>query len=151
MSLVAATWDSPPRPGEPGYDSFTKAFEGYVRARAVKIPKYTEAELRQIGDRPEDEYRLRHRLRSAADLQLGQKSELRLLPFQVSRIQVFVLHPISQGADRSMDSIGLTIIGGTISHVFWRMKWVWLVLCCATTVAPTNFTGKNRPNCHFLG
>jgi chromodomain-helicase-DNA-binding protein 4 len=86
-SLLAATWDSPPRPDEPGYGSFAEAFERYVRARDVRVPKYTNAELRQIASRPKDEYRHRHLLKNAADLKLGQNPDLLLLPFQVGWIE----------------------------------------------------------------
>jgi len=150
-SLLAATWDSPPRPDEPGYESFAKAFERYVRARDVRIPKYTDAELRQIANRPKDEYRHRHLLKDAADVKLGQNPDLRLLPFQVGWIEIFVLHPVTQGVDRLMDLIGSPTIGGIISHASWRMKWVWLVSYSTSRIILTSFTGENRPNCNVLG
>ncbi|KAK2461624.1 hypothetical protein APHAL10511_006087 [Amanita phalloides] len=78
-----ATWDSPPRPGDVGYEPFAKAFARYVQALDVRVPKYTNAQLREFKNRPKDEYRLRHCLRDAAKLQLGQSPELQLLPFQV--------------------------------------------------------------------
>ncbi|KAF8640689.1 hypothetical protein AX17_000345 [Amanita inopinata Kibby_2008] len=83
LNYDEATWDSPPRPSEPGYDAFVNAFEQYVKSRRVRIPKYTASDLRQLEDRPRDGYRHHHLLRNATDLQLGQKSDLKLLPFQV--------------------------------------------------------------------
>ncbi|KAF9447799.1 hypothetical protein P691DRAFT_801793 [Macrolepiota fuliginosa MF-IS2] len=78
-----ASWDSPPRPGEKDYEAFVKAFERYVFSRTVEIPKLSAAHIKQFDNRPTDDFRKKHLLKDAADLQLGQAAGLKLMPFQV--------------------------------------------------------------------
>ncbi|KAF8634457.1 hypothetical protein AX15_000900 [Amanita polypyramis BW_CC] len=83
LNYGEATWDSPPRPSDPGYAVFVKAFARYVASRNVRVPKYTQAELRQFEDRPKDISKNPLVLKNATDLKLGQNPELQLLPFQI--------------------------------------------------------------------
>ncbi|KAF5352561.1 hypothetical protein D9756_006063 [Leucocoprinus leucothites] len=79
-----ASWDSLPRPGEKGYDAYKRAFERYVFSRNVEIPKLSAAHIKRFDNRTKDEYRKKHALDDAADLQLGQAPGLKLMPFQVT-------------------------------------------------------------------
>ncbi|KAJ3555472.1 hypothetical protein NP233_g12200 [Leucocoprinus birnbaumii] len=77
------SWDSPPQPGEKGYDAFKSAFERFVFSRSVEIPKLSTAHWKQFDDRAKGEYRKKYALKDAADLQLGQAPGLKLMDFQV--------------------------------------------------------------------
>ncbi|KAI0271427.1 hypothetical protein BC834DRAFT_441990 [Gloeopeniophorella convolvens] len=78
-----ATWDAPPRQGEPGYPAFKAAFGRFLEARDVHIKIRSGAQLKAFEDRPEDGFRRRYALKQGAPLDLGQKSGLKLMPFQV--------------------------------------------------------------------
>src|SRR5690242_16395286 len=78
-----ASWDSPPRQGEKGYDAFVNAFQRFVFSRTVEIPKLSKAHLKQFDDRVKDEFRKKYMLKDPSDLQLGQAPTLKLMPFQV--------------------------------------------------------------------
>jgi hypothetical protein len=81
---MTATWDSPPRSGEKGYEAFKKAFERYVFSRTVTIPKLSAAHAKSFDNRVKDDFRKRYALKDAVNLQLGQPSQFKLLPFQVT-------------------------------------------------------------------
>ncbi|PFH54826.1 hypothetical protein AMATHDRAFT_134744 [Amanita thiersii Skay4041] len=83
LNYDEATWDSPPRANEFGYEAFVKAFDRYIAARQVRIQRYTKSEAQQLEDRPKDGFRLRHLLTDPAHLKLGQESNLKLMPFQI--------------------------------------------------------------------
>jgi len=78
-----ASWDSPPRSEEPGYDAFKRAFARYVFSRTVEIPKLSAAHAKQFDNRVKDDYRKKHLLKDSADLKLGQPSHLKLMDFQL--------------------------------------------------------------------
>ncbi|KIL71765.1 hypothetical protein M378DRAFT_155365 [Amanita muscaria Koide BX008] len=83
LNYDEATWDSPPQENEQGYDAFVKAFARFIESRQVKIPKYSQSDLKNFENRPKDNYRHHYMLRNPTDLQLGQSPELKLLPFQI--------------------------------------------------------------------
>jgi chromodomain-helicase-DNA-binding protein 4 len=78
-----ATWDSPPRPGEPGYSAFKVAFERFLDSRKVQIKLRSKKEIESFENRRKNEYRQRHALKEGRQLDLGQQSHLKLMPFQV--------------------------------------------------------------------
>lgn len=86
MFLFKASWDSPPRPDDPGYDAFKTAFKRFVDSRLVIVPKLSITEAKAFDQRSKDEYRLKYVLKDAADLDLGQDPKLKLMPFQVGRL-----------------------------------------------------------------
>ncbi|KAI0785072.1 SNF2 family N-terminal domain-containing protein [Abortiporus biennis] len=70
-----ATWDTPPKPEDPGYPALLTAFKRYREARVVVVPK--PGKIRdEIKKRP---------LRFTDDRQpqLGQNQQLRLMNFQI--------------------------------------------------------------------
>ncbi|PPQ64493.1 hypothetical protein CVT26_002032 [Gymnopilus dilepis] len=77
-----ATWDAPPRPNEPGYAAFKRAFDRFIDSREVLIPKQSTKYWEVFDDRKKDDYR-KFMLKSASDLDLGQDSKFKLMPFQV--------------------------------------------------------------------
>lgn len=82
-NYLVATWDTPPRPGEPGYSAFEKAFDRFIDSQTVFVPKQDKAYWKAFDDRNHDEYRKKHMLKEASDLELGQASNFKLMPFQV--------------------------------------------------------------------
>ncbi|KAG6818079.1 hypothetical protein H0H87_009234 [Tephrocybe sp. NHM501043] len=78
-----ATWDSPPRPHDSSYVAFESALQRYVYSRTVVIPKHSADYCKKFDNRDKNEYRTRHVLKDAADLDIGQDRELKLMPFQV--------------------------------------------------------------------
>lgn len=78
----AATWDTPPKLAETGYGAFKVAFERFIDSQAVIVPKRDKAFWKAFDDRHKGDYR-RHMLKDALDLNLGQTSNLKLMPFQV--------------------------------------------------------------------
>lgn len=80
----AATWDTPPRLGEPGYSAFERAFDRFIDSQTVFVPKQDKAYWKAFDNRSHDEYRRKHMLKDASDLELGQASNFKLMPFQVS-------------------------------------------------------------------
>jgi hypothetical protein len=81
----AATWDTPPKLGETGYEAFKVAFERFIDSQAVVLPKRDKAFWKVFDDRHKGGYR-KHLLKDASDLNLGQPSNLKLMPFQVRTI-----------------------------------------------------------------
>ncbi|TFK30824.1 hypothetical protein FA15DRAFT_608326 [Coprinopsis marcescibilis] len=82
LGYEEATWDSPPRKGEHGYDAFVKAFKRFVASRTVFVPKKTGSQQKKIDDRSEDGFG-DYVLKDPAGLELGQDPNLKLMPFQV--------------------------------------------------------------------
>ncbi|KAI9461026.1 hypothetical protein BJY52DRAFT_1168379 [Lactarius psammicola] len=78
-----ATWDSPPRPGEPGYSAFKVAFGRFLESRKVHIKLRSKKQIEAFENRRKNEYRQRHALKEGGQLNLGQQSQLKLMPFQV--------------------------------------------------------------------
>ncbi|KAF9479710.1 hypothetical protein BDN70DRAFT_878461 [Pholiota conissans] len=83
LNYDEATWDTPPRPGELGYAAFKSAFGRFIDGQTVFVPKQTKAYWETFDNRKKDEYRKRHLLKEASDLELGQAPGLKLMPFQV--------------------------------------------------------------------
>ena len=92
--MCIATWDSPPRPEEFGYEDFKAAYEDFLYARTVQVKKKTASEIQKIDNRggrrrwdreilgiPEVENP------ETATYDIGQDPANKLLPFQVSEIQ----------------------------------------------------------------
>ncbi|KAJ2932680.1 hypothetical protein H1R20_g4415, partial [Candolleomyces eurysporus] len=78
-----ASWDSPPRRGEPGYDAFTTAFRRFINSRDVLVPELSRKDAVAFDKRPKDEFRRKHALKDPAGLELDQDKSLKLMPFQV--------------------------------------------------------------------
>ncbi|KAL5533979.1 hypothetical protein ACEPAG_439 [Sanghuangporus baumii] len=80
-----ATWDSPPRPGSPGYTQFEHAFKYFLESRKVFVRKKTTSEIAKFEDRknwsvaklgvPED-----------GSYNIGQAEHFKLMPFQVEGV-----------------------------------------------------------------
>lgn len=85
----AATWDTPPKLAETGYEAFKIAFERFIDSQDVILPKRDKAFWKLFDDRPKGGYR-KNLLKDASDLNLGQPSNLKLMPFQV---RIFVCLP----------------------------------------------------------
>lgn len=85
LRWFSASWDSPPRRGEPGYEAFATAFKRYVHGRTVQVPIHDKKYIATFENRPLDEFRRKHALRDPAGLDLGQDPSLKLMPFQVSK------------------------------------------------------------------
>ncbi|KAF8973574.1 hypothetical protein BDZ97DRAFT_1690769 [Flammula alnicola] len=83
LGYEEASWDSPPKRGEPGYGAFKVAFDRFVDSRSVFIPKRDKSYWEVFDKRTQDEYRKKHLLKHASDLELGQAPNLKLMPFQV--------------------------------------------------------------------
>ncbi|KAG6830296.1 hypothetical protein H0H92_001374 [Tricholoma furcatifolium] len=83
-----ANWDSPPRSTDATYSAFESALQRYVYSRSITIPKHTESYYQKYDKRDKAEYRNRHVLKDAADLDIGQDRQLKLMPFQGKTVQV---------------------------------------------------------------
>jgi hypothetical protein len=80
---IIATWDSPPRQGEPGYSAFKLAFERFLDSRSVHIMIRSKKQIEAFENRPKNEFRQRHALKHDLQPDLGQQEQLKLMPFQV--------------------------------------------------------------------
>ncbi|OCH94711.1 hypothetical protein OBBRIDRAFT_746991 [Obba rivulosa] len=78
-----ATWDSPPRRGEPGYDAFVTAFKRFISAGSVTVPSRV---AKGVPARAKDEFRKKYAFTSNSPPKLGQADNLRLMPFQVDGV-----------------------------------------------------------------
>ncbi|CAA7268012.1 unnamed protein product [Cyclocybe aegerita] len=83
LGYEEATWDAPPRHGEPGYEAFKAAFGRFVESRNVIIPKQEKKYWDKFDARDPNAYRRQHMLKDASDLDLGQAPNFKLMPFQV--------------------------------------------------------------------
>ncbi|KAF8898923.1 SNF2 family N-terminal domain-containing protein [Infundibulicybe gibba] len=83
LGYEEATWDSPPQKGDSRYDAFQMALTRFLRARSVSVPRLSKTHAEKFDARAKDEYRSRHLLKDASQLQLGQNPKLKLMPFQV--------------------------------------------------------------------
>lgn len=77
-----ATWDSPPKPDEPGYAEFVRAFNALLEARKVEIVPLTIAQQKEKDSRKPKEL--------AVITNPGFEQDGQLMPFQV-RIRVATL------------------------------------------------------------
>ncbi|KAI9513073.1 SNF2 family N-terminal domain-containing protein [Russula earlei] len=78
-----ATWDSPPRKGEPGHLAFEVAFGRFLASRKVHIRLRSKREIASFEARRKDEFRQRHALKQGRQPDLGQQEQLKLMPFQI--------------------------------------------------------------------
>ncbi|TFY68138.1 hypothetical protein EVG20_g3685 [Dentipellis fragilis] len=79
-----ATWDSPPRKGEPGYSAFEAAFERLVASQHVNITKRSKSEYRVFDERRKGGYRSKALDRDEQEQpKLGQSDQLKLMDFQI--------------------------------------------------------------------
>ncbi|EPQ60503.1 hypothetical protein GLOTRDRAFT_68181 [Gloeophyllum trabeum ATCC 11539] len=82
MGYEEATWDSPPRRGESGWEAFRKAFERLIASRDVVVHMTTKA----AAPRAKDQFRRQFAFKDGAQPSLGQSSDLKLMPFQVDGV-----------------------------------------------------------------
>uniref|UniRef100_A0A8H7YAC3 Chromatin remodeling factor mit1 n=1 Tax=Psilocybe cubensis TaxID=181762 RepID=A0A8H7YAC3_PSICU len=82
LGYEEATWDSPPKIGEKGYDAFQTAFKRFIDSQSVEVPKHSKKYLETFDTRKSDAYK-KYWLHDASKLDLGQDSRLKLMPFQV--------------------------------------------------------------------
>jgi chromodomain-helicase-DNA-binding protein 4 len=80
---VAATWDTPPARGEPGWDEFESAFSRYVQSQAVFVAKVSDKELDKRDDRDPTKF-AQNRMEVKTSFATDPKCQLR--PFQVEGI-----------------------------------------------------------------
>lgn len=73
------SWDTPPQPGEFGYQSFQNALKRFLASRSVLIPRRNKQDAREFDDREKGECPIA--VNGTPDL--GQSSDLKLMPFQV--------------------------------------------------------------------
>ncbi|KAK7059145.1 hypothetical protein VNI00_001772 [Paramarasmius palmivorus] len=85
LGYEEATNDSPPRPNDPTYPAFQKAFSRFIAARSVNIMKPSAFDASKFGAsrRKKGDYDRYHTLKKAEDLALGQDPKLKLMDFQV--------------------------------------------------------------------
>ncbi|KAG6331283.1 hypothetical protein ID866_7805 [Astraeus odoratus] len=78
-----ATWDSPPRLGEPGYSAYEAAFQAFLESRTVSLRK-TQKEIAQFSNRSSRDYH-KYAVDPAKEEQpdLGQDTKLKLMKFQI--------------------------------------------------------------------
>lgn len=78
-NYLSATWDSPPREDDPRYGAFQVAFKRFVASRLVVVPKVKK------------DFHLKQASRTFtfkdAKPDLGQDSEISLMPFQVTGVE----------------------------------------------------------------
>lgn len=79
--FTTATWDSPPRRGEFGYDAFVKAFQAFFESRSVFVTK-SRKDIKEFENRLPDGY-ARYVISPNNQPDLGQSSQLKLMEFQV--------------------------------------------------------------------
>ena len=75
----AGSWDTPPQPGEFGYQSFQNALMRFLTSRNVLIPRRKKQDAKAFDDREKGGCVVA--VKGTPDL--GQNSELKLMPFQV--------------------------------------------------------------------
>ncbi|KAG6854233.1 hypothetical protein C0991_009251 [Blastosporella zonata] len=78
-----ASWDSPPRPSGYGHEAYRSALHRYIYSRTVIVPNHSVSYCEKFDNREKNEYRARHGLNKAEDLDIGQDPQLKLMPFQV--------------------------------------------------------------------
>lgn len=83
---LSASWDSPPLQGEAGYTAFQNAFERFVAAQELHVPKLSSAEAKAFDGRPQNAWRKKWAFTVEEQPQLGQSPQLKLMPFQVDGV-----------------------------------------------------------------
>jgi len=82
LICIEATWDSPPRPEDADYQPFLTAMKRFIESRGVIIPKRSKDYYKTFDKRSKDQSR-KYLLKDASHLNLGQRADLKLMPFQV--------------------------------------------------------------------
>ncbi|KAI6007186.1 SNF2 family N-terminal domain-containing protein [Pisolithus albus] len=83
LGYEEATWDSPPRPGQPGYSAFERAFVYFLESRTISVIK-SRKEIRELETRDPDGYSsLVINSETEAQPDLGQSNQLKLMKFQI--------------------------------------------------------------------
>lgn len=98
LNISTATWDSPPRRGEPGYGTYERAFQYFLDSREIHVKK-TRKEISQMEARAENGYgafALKRDLDEQPDL--GQSNQLKLMKFQVCDLTL-IKHSTHEPAD----------------------------------------------------
>jgi chromodomain-helicase-DNA-binding protein 4 len=76
---ISATWDAPPRRGEPGFAAFERAFQRYVASREIDPPKGPS-----LKKRPRNGFKTQgHFFKDGTQPVLGQSSSFKLMDYQV--------------------------------------------------------------------
>ena len=73
------SWDTPPRSGEFGFQSFQSAFKRFLNSRTVWIPRRNKQAANAFDDRKKGS----HPFSIKRTPDLGQSPDLKLMPFQV--------------------------------------------------------------------
>ncbi|KAI0347824.1 hypothetical protein BDW22DRAFT_1349889 [Trametopsis cervina] len=81
-----ATWDSPPRPGAPGYAAFETAFTRFVEARQVRVASFSAAQVAAFDKLPKDGFRRKHAFTTDSRPAIGQSEQYKLMPFQIEGV-----------------------------------------------------------------
>ncbi|KAJ7786129.1 SNF2 family DNA-dependent ATPase [Mycena metata] len=79
LTYDEATWDSPPRPSEPGYSAFKTALARFIASHEVNIPDNSKPAMH---NRVAEGYS-KDRIQDASELDLGQDPSFKLMDFQV--------------------------------------------------------------------
>lgn len=85
---------------------FQKAFSRYLDGLKVSIPKWNKSEMVAYQARPPEEYKP-FMIKDAAELQLGQAPELKLMPFQVTGFNWLVKNWWTKQPSILADEMGL--------------------------------------------
>lgn len=118
-----ASWDSPPLQGEAGYTAFQNAFERFVAAQELHVPKLSSAEAKAFDGRPQNAWRKKWAFTVEEQPQLGQSPQLKLMPFQVDGVNWLCDNWWNHQNCILADEMGLgktvqiaTFIGHTVGH-----------------------------------
>ncbi|KAF8846211.1 hypothetical protein BDN67DRAFT_918420 [Paxillus ammoniavirescens] len=83
LGYEEATWDSPPRRGDPEFAAYERAFHRFVDSRTVFVKK-TQKEINKLENRVENGYSPFALKRDSDDQpDLGQNGQLKLMKFQI--------------------------------------------------------------------
>ena len=76
---AVGSWDTPPQPGEFGYQSFQNAFRRFSDSKSVFIPRRSKEDAKAFDARKD--WKRPPAIKGTPAL--GQSSDLKLMPFQV--------------------------------------------------------------------
>ncbi|GBE77743.1 hypothetical protein SCP_0106250 [Sparassis crispa] len=124
MGYDDASWDSPPRPGEPGYATFQNAFKRYVISREVVVKHRDRKEQKVFDERPLDGFKKSSAFTRERRPELGQNAQLSLMPFQIEGVNWLCNNWWNHQHCILADEMGLgktvqivTFIGYIVSHL----------------------------------
>jgi chromodomain-helicase-DNA-binding protein 4 len=75
-----ATWDAPPREGDPGYEAYRRAFSRFIHARTIPPPKGVSGP--GVAARAPNYFMRTQQLKKDGVLDLGQEPQFKLMDFQ---------------------------------------------------------------------